>query len=197
MNDEEMMELKRPIIDACIKNVQKNGWSDAMGILWGTLFLESEPMSLDILAEKTGYSKTTVRSNMDYLESFGITRRVVGPLGKQHRYKQHRYALVTDVEAVRPVFLSNAKEGVNLILKALLQIKKTLGDNSMKETESEASLDKAMQMTELEASLAKSIQSYEETSRILDLISQFTSKELIEILERNKNRKEKAATLQA
>ena len=54
MNDEEMLALKKPIIDACIKSAQKNGWSDAMGILRGTLFLESEPMSLDALAEKTG-----------------------------------------------------------------------------------------------------------------------------------------------
>ena len=74
MNDEEMLVLKKPIIDACIKSAQKNGWSDAMGILRGTLFLESEPMSLDMLAEKTGYSKTTVRSNMNYLENLGMAR---------------------------------------------------------------------------------------------------------------------------
>lgn len=74
-----------------------------MGVLWGTLFLEAEPLSLDMLAEKTGYSKTTVRSNISYLESFGIARRVVGPLGKQHRNKQHRYGLVTDIEALMPV----------------------------------------------------------------------------------------------
>ena len=69
VNDEEMLALKRPIIDACIKSAQKNGWSDAMGLLRGTLFLESEPMSLDTLAEKTGYSKTTVRSNMNFLKT--------------------------------------------------------------------------------------------------------------------------------
>ncbi len=91
MNDEELLALKRPIIDACIKSAKKNGWSDAMGILRGTLFLESEPMSLDMLAEKTGYSKTTVRSNMNYLENLGMAIRVVGQVGKEHRYKLHRY----------------------------------------------------------------------------------------------------------
>ncbi len=170
-----MLALKRPIIDACIKSAQKNGWSDAMGILWGTLFLESESMSLDMLAEKTGYSKTTIRSNMNYLESIGIARRVVGHLGKQHRYKQHRYALVTDVESVRPVVLSTAKEEVNWILQALLQIRKNLEDKSTEEAE-------------LEDSLAKEIQCYEEMSKILELIGQFTSQELIEILESNKNK---------
>ncbi|MGB7545305.1 MAG: DeoR family transcriptional regulator [Methanothrix sp.] len=170
VKDEDLLELKKPIIEACIKSARKNGWSDAMGVLWGTLFLESEPLSLDTLAEKTGYSKTTVRSNMNYLESFGIARRVVGPLGKQHRNKQHRYELVTDIEALRPAILSNKKEEARLILEALLQIRKSLDGRETKDSQ-------------LEVSLAKSMAVYEETGRILDLISGFSSQELIEILE--------------
>jgi DNA-binding transcriptional regulator GbsR (MarR family) len=170
VKDEDLLELKKPIIAACIKSARKNGWSDAMGVLWGTLFLESEPLSLDMLADKTGYSKTTVRSNMNYLESFGIARRVVGPLGKQHRNKQHRYELVKDIEALRPAILSNKKEEARLILEALLQIRKSLDGRETKDSQ-------------LEASLAKAMAVYEETGRILDLIAGFSSQELIEILE--------------
>jgi len=170
VKDEDLLELKKPIIEACIKSARKNGWSDAMGVLWGTLFLESEPLSLDMLADKTGYSKTTVRSNMSYLESLGIARRVMGPLGKQHRNKQHRYELVKDIEALRPAILSNKKEEARLILEALLQIRKSLDGRETKDSQ-------------LEASLAKAMAVYEETGRILDLIAGFSSKELIEILE--------------
>jgi DNA-binding transcriptional regulator GbsR (MarR family) len=170
--DEEMLALKRPIIDACIKSAKRNGWSDAMGILRGILFLESEPMSLDMLAEKTGYSKTTVRSNMKYLENLGLVIRVVGPLGKQHRYKQHRYALVNEAEVMK-VILSAAKEEVHSILQALIRIEKNHKDNSMEEAR-------------LSVLLAETIQFYEERNRILDLISEYTSKELIEILESKK-----------
>ncbi len=148
VKDEDLLELKKPIIEACIKSARKNGWSDAMGVLWGTLFLESEPLSLDTLAEKTGYSKTTVRSNMNYLESFGIARRVVGPLGKQHRNKQHRYELVKDIEALRPAILSNKKEEARLILEALLQIRKSLDGRETKDSQLEASLAKAMAVYE-------------------------------------------------
>ena len=170
MKDEDVLELKKPILEACIKSGQKNGWSDAMGVLWGTLFLEAEPLSLDMLAEKTGYSKTTVRSNISYLESFGIARRVVGPLGKQHRNKQHRYGLVTDIEALMPVILSNKKEEVRLIQQALQQIRKNLDATEIREPQ-------------LVAPLARAMEVYEETGRMLDLIAQFSSKELIEILE--------------
>jgi DNA-binding transcriptional regulator GbsR (MarR family) len=173
VNDEEMLALKRPIIDACIKSAQKNGWSDAMGLLRGTLFLESEPMSLDTLAEKTGYSKTTVRSNMNCLENIGIVRRVVAPLEKPHRYKQYRYALVNDAEAMRPVILSAAKEEIHLILQALQQFEKNLKGSNVKDAE-------------LKASLVKAVQFYEEMSRILDLIGEYSSKELIAIFESKK-----------
>jgi DNA-binding transcriptional regulator GbsR (MarR family) len=173
VNDEEMLALKKPIIDACIKSAQKNGWSDAMGILRGTLFLESEPMSLDALAEKTGYSKTTVRSNMSYLENLGLARRVVGPVGKQHRYKQHRYALETDTEARRPAVLSAAKEEVHSVLQALNQIEKNIESHNV-------------EAEKMSAMMAKTKQFYEEMDRILQLMDQYTLKELIEILERNK-----------
>jgi DNA-binding transcriptional regulator GbsR (MarR family) len=170
VKDEELLDLKKPIIEACIKSAQRNGWSDAMGLLWGSLFLESQPLTLDALAEKTGYSKTTVRSNMSHLENQGIARRVVGPLGKQHRSKQHRYELVRDIETLRPAILSNKKEEAHLILQALLQARKRLDEKEAKDGE-------------LEASLAGAIEVYEEAGRILDLIAQFSYKELIEILE--------------
>jgi len=175
VNREEIQELKKPIIEAYIKSAQRNGWSDAMGFLRGTLFLESEPMSLDMLSERTGYSKTTVRSNMNILENLGIVHRVVGPLGKQHRYKQHRYVLVNDVEAIRPEILSTLKEEANSILQALNQIKKNLKDCNNEYLELEASLDEAIQFNEMRG-------------RILDLLSKFTLKELIEILESKKNK---------
>ncbi|VVB72344.1 Uncharacterised protein [uncultured archaeon] len=174
VNDNGMLALKKPIIDACIKSAKKNGWSDAMGILRGTLFLEGEPLSLDMLVEKTGYSKTTVRSNMNYLENLGMVVRVVDPMGRQHRYKQHRYALETDAEAMRPVILSAARDDMRSILQALNQIEKNLEDH-------------AEEAEKIGAVLSKTRQFYEEMDRILELMNQYTLNELIEILESKKS----------
>jgi HTH-type transcriptional regulator, glycine betaine synthesis regulator len=174
VNDEEMLALKKPIIDACVKFARKNGWSDATGILKSTLFLESEPMSLDELVEKTGYSKTTVRSNMNYLENLGMARRVVDPVGKRYRYKQHRYVLETDTEALKQAILSVEKDETHSVLQALNQIEKNL----------ESHCEEAEKMS---AILAKTRQFYEEMDKILELMSKYTSKELIELLEIKKN----------
>jgi DNA-binding transcriptional regulator GbsR (MarR family) len=173
VNDEEMLALKRPIIDACIESAQKNGWSDAMGLLRGTLFLESESMSLDTLAEKTGYSKTTVRSNMNFLENLGMAHRVVGLAGKQRHDKQHRYALETDAEAMRPVVLSAARDEIHSILRALNQVEKNLEAHS-----SEAERTSTI--------MRKTRQFYEEMDRVMELMNHYTLKELIEVLESKK-----------
>jgi DNA-binding transcriptional regulator GbsR (MarR family) len=173
VNEEEKQALKKPIIDACIKSARKNGRSDAMGILRGALFLETEPLSLDALAERTGYSKTTVRSSMSYLENLGVVRRVVGPVGKTRRPKQHRYALETDTEAMRQVILSKAKAEVHSVLQALIQVEENL----------KAHRDEAEEMSPI---ILKTRQFYEETDRILRLMDWYTHKELIEILERNR-----------
>ncbi|MDD4652588.1 MAG: DeoR family transcriptional regulator [Methanothrix sp.] len=172
VNEEEKQALKKPIIDACIKSARKNGRSDAMGIIRGALFLENEPLSLDTLAERTGYSKTTVRSNMSHLENVGLARRVVGPVGKTRRDKQHRYSLETDTGAMRQAIQSKAKAEVHSVLQALIQVEKNL----------ESHKDAAEEMS---AIILKTRQFYEETDRILRLMDRYTHKELIEILERN------------
>lgn len=170
---EEILAQKMPIIEACIKSAKSKGWSDAMGLIRGILFLESEPMSLDEMAERTGYSKTTLRSNLSTLENLGLVTRVVGPLGTRHRYKQHRYALQTDPEAMRPVVLSTAREEIHSILQALNQVEKNF----------EAQGAEAGKMGPI---MSKTRHFYEEMDRVMELMSQFTLKELIEILEKNK-----------
>jgi DNA-binding transcriptional regulator GbsR (MarR family) len=171
---EEILAIKLPLVEACSKSAKRNGWGDAMGLIRGILFLESEPMSLDELAEKTGYSKTTLRSNLNSLENFGLVTRVVSPLGKQHRYKQHRYALQTDSEAMRLAVQSTAREEIRLILQALNQVEKNL--------EARGVVAENMGLM-----MSKTRHFYEEMDRVMELMNQFTPNEIIEILEKNIN----------
>ena len=169
VNHEEMQALKKPIIDACIRSAKKNGWNDAMGVLRGALFLESEPLSLDMLAEKTGYSKTTVRTNMIFLENIGMAVRIVGPSGKQHRYRQYRYALETDAEAMKSIIFFAAKEDIHSILQAINQV-----ENDLKAHSSEAE--------KMRAIMGNTRQFYEEMDMFMELMNHYTLKELIEII---------------
>jgi DNA-binding transcriptional regulator GbsR (MarR family) len=168
---EELLELERPIIDACIKSAKRCGWSDAAGLLRGFLFLEGEPMSLDMLAEKTGYSKTTIRSTIKSLENLGLVKRVVDPLRQDHS-KQHLYALERDPERMRQVIQSTIRDEIHSISEALNQVEKNLED-----------LD---EHHETRAIISSNKYFYEMMDKIMELMDQVTLEELIDILENNK-----------
>jgi len=166
MNQEERRTLKRYIIDACVKSANSKGCGDAVGVLRGTLFLADEPMSMDELVEETGYSKSTVSSNMSLLENLGLARRQVKPGDKRYHYIP-----VTDHDSLKKAMLGNVRNEIQNIMVALDLTEKEL---ACKGPASEAILER----------IAKIRYFYRQTDRLLDLVSRYTTDELIELLEK-------------
>ncbi|NTV28034.1 MAG: ArsR family transcriptional regulator, partial [Methanothrix sp.] len=175
MNRDERTSQRRHIVDACIKVASNKGLSDAVGVLRGTLFLASEPMSMDELVAETGYSKSTVSSNMSLLENLGLARRVVIPGDKRYHYSP-----VTDPDSLKKAMLINVRNEILLLMAALdrteKDIEKDIGNYiDTDDTSSKAVLEK----------IGKIRQFYAQTDRLLDLVSQYTTEELIALLEKN------------
>ncbi|MDD1748367.1 MAG: hypothetical protein LUO89_00660 [Methanothrix sp.] len=63
------VKARQYLIDACIEVAKTNGYSDAAGFLRGLLLMNDGPISLDELTAIAGYSKSTVSSNMSFLET--------------------------------------------------------------------------------------------------------------------------------
>jgi len=169
MNRDERTALRRHIVDACIKAASNKGLSDAVGVLRGTLFLADEPMSMDELVSETGYSKSTVSSNMSLLENLGLTRRVVIPGDKRYHYSP-----VTDPDSLKKAMLINVRNEILLLMAAL--------DRTEKDIDSDDSSSRAI----LER-IDSIRQYYIQTDRLLDLIAKYTTEELIELLEKDGN----------
>ncbi len=169
MNHEERGALKRHMIDACVKAANNKGCCDAVGVLRGTLFLETEPMSLDQLVEETGYSKSTVSSNMNLLETIGLARRVVIPGDKRYHY-----VLVTDPDSLRKSLLTHIKSEIQLILGALDQTEKDLKESGQEPERIKKRIESIRHF-------------YRQTERLLNLLVKHTTDELIEILEKEEN----------
>lgn len=163
-DDREIIE--RHIIDACIKAAKAKGFSDASGVLRGTLFFALEPISMDQLVEETGYSKSTVSANMSLLENLGMAKRIVIPGDKRYYY-----APVTDTDSLRATMLVNIKNEVQLILTALDLTEKELKDN---EPDAIAIREKIDDIRHF----------YKQTFKLIDLMSGYTTDELIELLEK-------------
>jgi len=165
MNKGERDLLKRHIVEACVKGANSKGYGDAVGVLRGTLFLSSEPMSMDQLVEETGYSKSTVSFNMSLLENLGLARRVVTPGDKRYHY-----VAVTEHNSMKKAMLANVKNEVQLILTALDMTEKDL---MASKSGSEALIDRISNIRHF----------YKQTDRLLELVSRYTTDELIELLE--------------
>ena len=166
MNQDDRGSLKRHIIEACVKSANNKGYSDAVGVLRGTLFLAEEPMSMDRLVEETGYSKSTVSANMGLLENLGLVRRLVTPGDKRYHYVP-----VRDPDSLKKAMLSNVRAEIQLIMGALEMTEKELKAG---EPSSESIMEKMASIRHF----------YKQTDKLLDLVSRYTTDELIDLLER-------------
>ena len=159
---------KKHIIDACVQCVKIKGYSDACGVLRGSLFLADQPISLDDLVEMTGYSKSTISVNMNFLESLGLVKRVVVPGDKRSRY-----TIISDPNSMKAILLSNIKKEVRLVQDAL-----DLTERDLSICASEAE--------NLRTKVATLKHFYSQTDELLSLIDKYTTEELIELLKKGR-----------
>ncbi|MDM7935539.1 MAG: MarR family transcriptional regulator [Methanothrix sp.] len=165
MDVDGLDHLRRYIVDACIRSANIWGYGDAVGVLRGTLLLASEPMSLDQLVAETGYSKSTVSSNMSLLEDLGLARRIVKPGDKRYHYVP-----VTDPDSLKKAMLSTLRRETQLIMAALDTTEKELRARGLDFEEIVARIDRLRHF-------------YRQSDRLLDLIAGYTTDELIQLLE--------------
>ena len=166
MDRDEKDILKRYMVDACVKVANSYGCCDAVGVLRGTLFLADRPISMDELVEETGYSKSTVSTNISTLERQGLVRRVI-----IQGDKRYHYIPVTDPDSLKKELITNMRQEMQVIIAAMNRTEETL---RAREHVSSATLD----------GIDKARRFYMQTDLLLDLISRYNTEELIELLQR-------------
>jgi HTH-type transcriptional regulator, glycine betaine synthesis regulator len=107
-------DIRRHFTNACIQWSRIRGYSDSTGLLRGLVTLAKEPMSLDELVLETGYSKSTVSSNMNLLENLGLVKRIVIPGDKRHIYET-----ITNPDVIMANMLDTIEKEIRLFSDAL------------------------------------------------------------------------------
>jgi DNA-binding transcriptional regulator GbsR (MarR family) len=166
MDRDEKDILKRYMVDACVRVANSYGCCDAVGVLRGTLFLADRPISMDELVEETGYSKSTVSTNISTLERQGLVRRVIIPGDKRYHYIP-----VTDPDSLKKELIANMRQEMQIIIAAM---NRTEEDLRACENVSSASLE----------GIDRARRFYMQTDLLLDLISRYNTEELIVLLQR-------------
>ena len=159
---------KRCMIDASIQMAKMLGHSDAAGALMGSLFLADGPLSMDELVEVTGYSKSTVSTNMTLLENQGIVRRIRKP-GDKRNY----YVVMQSVDETFKAENEKIRQIMQIHISAIVEAEKIL--------EVAEDSDEAERLRRLFSSMREECV---KARRLIDLVSPFTIDELIEVLER-------------
>ncbi len=158
---------KRCLIDASIQMAKMLGHSDAAGALMGSLLFADGPLSMDELVEMTGYSKSTVSTNMTLLENQGIVRRMRKP-GDKRNY----YLAMQSVDETFKAENEKIRQIMQIHISAIDEAERILMD--AEESEEAERLRRLLDSMRKECSKAR---------RLVDLVSPFTMDELIAILE--------------
>jgi len=114
ISDSSNQDVRRHFANACIQWARIRGYSDSTGLLRGLVTLAKEPMSLDELVQETGYSKSTVSSNMNLLENLKLVKRIVVPGDKRHIYET-----ITNPEIIMANTLDTIEKEIRLFSDAL------------------------------------------------------------------------------
>lgn len=77
MNEREKLELARErVVDAVSNNMNLYGVSDSIGRLYGMLYFQDQPMTLDEMKEETGMSKTSMSTSVRTLMEIKMVDKV-------------------------------------------------------------------------------------------------------------------------
>jgi HTH-type transcriptional regulator, glycine betaine synthesis regulator len=109
-----LQAMTKHIVDACVQWARIKGYRASTGILMGLTVVAKEPISLDELVLETGYSKSTVSSTMNLLETLRLVKRIVIPGDKRHLY-----APITDPDIIRTNMLDAIDKEMHLFIVAL------------------------------------------------------------------------------
>lgn len=82
---------REQVVEAMARSAEVYGLSRSYGRLYGVLYFADEPLSLDDLAEESGYAKSTVSTAMKTLERFHLVhRRSIPGEGKRAFFEAER-----------------------------------------------------------------------------------------------------------
>jgi len=165
MGDDEINAAREQVITAMERSAAEYGLPRSCGRLYGILYFAEEPLSLDDLADRSGYAKSTVSDITRTLEDLYLVRQMSPPDGTRRSYFEAERDLWY---AFQSVAQESGRREVVLMRRALNEAETTLADTDGAETDLERVRDLKTD--------------YEQVSLMLDALSELSPEELIDAL---------------
>lgn len=121
--DQRVIDAREEIIDMMVSIATRHGGVQSHGRLYGILFLAGEPLSIDQLAARSDYAKSTVSTSMRALERHNLIRqRSLPDEGKRLFYEIDQPPLLALQESV----LSEMSTEIHRLSGTLADVEQTL-----------------------------------------------------------------------
>jgi DNA-binding transcriptional regulator GbsR (MarR family) len=173
MNGEKELELARErVIDAISKNMNLYGVTESIGRLYGALYFQQGPLTLDEMKEELGMSKTSMSTSVRSL----LELKMVGKVWKKGVRKDLYQAEPDWYQTFIDFFTIKWRAGISLNISAM---EKSLAETqALLEDEHVDTFVKKQAMMDIEK-LNSAIEYYDWLNRLVD---SFESKEIFEFI---------------
>jgi DNA-binding transcriptional regulator GbsR (MarR family) len=180
MNGEKELEVARErVIDAISKNMNLYGVTESIGRLYGALYFQEGPLTLDEMKEELGMSKTSMSTSVRSL----VELKMVGKVWKKGVRKDLYQAEPDWYQTFIDFFTIKWRAGISLNISAM---QKSLAETqSLLESEDVDTQVKIHAKLDIEK-LTAAIDYYEWLNRLVD---SFESKEIFEFIPKNADKK--------
>ena len=180
MNENEKLEIARMrVIDSITNNMNLYGITPSVGRLYGLLYFNEEPMSLDSMKDELGMSKTSMSTSVRSL----LELKMVGKVWKKGVRKDLYQAEADWYQTFIDFFTIKWRAGISLNIsamqKSLSEIQPLLNNEQVEpHIKEQAKID-------IEK-LTSAIEYYDWVNRLVD---SFESKEIFEFIPKSENKK--------
>ncbi|WP_435186059.1 GbsR/MarR family transcriptional regulator [Halobellus sp. EA9] len=167
--DDPVEQAREEVIQALERSAEVYGLNQSYGRLYGVLFFENEPLSLDELVEESGYAKSTVSTAMQKLNRLHLVhRRSVPGEGKKAFYEAE-----TDFWHVVQKFLQHeVRREIDVMTRALDSAADRL--DGVDDEQAQADLERIESLRTM----------YDRSERLLDVLTSSSIDRLTGLLER-------------
>ncbi|WP_019153050.1 GbsR/MarR family transcriptional regulator [Robertmurraya massiliosenegalensis] len=170
--NEQLERARERVIDAIAQNINLYGVTDSVGRLYGSLYFQDEPMTLDAMKDELGMSKTSMSTSVRGLMELKMVEKV----WKKGERKDLYRAEMDWYQSFSDLFTIKWRAGVGANINAIEKSKKELLDLlSEKDIEDDTRLEAEKMMTKLDYAL----EYYDWLQR---LVNSFETKEIFEYI---------------
>jgi DNA-binding transcriptional regulator GbsR (MarR family) len=130
---DKLEKARERVIDAIAQNMNLYGVTPSVGRLWGLMYFQDEPMTLDDMKQELGMSKTSMSTSVRNLVDLKMVDKVWKKGTRKDLYEVEEDWYQTFIDFFTIKWRSGISMNVSAIQKSLADLKELLEDEQISE----------------------------------------------------------------